>query len=136
MILLAACFFGVLTPLAFAAADNALVQCGRSDGSVVLTPTETKALIDQCNFTTAVEMINRLINYAIIISMPLAAIAFAYAGWLRLSAGDNPSQIEKSNKVFMSVGIGILVMLSGWLVFHLIATTFLSSDYAKSTYLK
>lgn len=103
-----------------------LVNCGRTGSA--------QDQAEGCNFAAAVDMINRLINYLIMIAVPIAAVAFAYAGWLRISAGDNPGKIKDSNNVFKFVTIGFIVILSGWLLFKFIETTFLNTG-AYGTYL-
>lgn len=123
--LIVLCFWGVFGSVALA---DGLVTCGRTGSA--------QAQAQGCNFSTLFDMINTIIGYVIAISMPLAAIAFAYAGWLRLTSGGNPGQITKSNHVFISVGIGVMVILGGWLVFRLIADTFLNSANNYGTYLK
>ena len=134
VMLLAVCLWGVSGSVVLA--DNALVQCGRQTGTTANPESNSTPYALQCNFASAVEMINTIIGYAIGISMPLAAIAFAYAGWLYLSAGDNPGKVGDAKKIFIDVGIGVAILLSGWLVFTLIATTFLDKSANYGTYLK
>ena len=69
------------------------------------------------------------------ISLPLAAVSFAYAGWLYMSAGDKPANISKAKTIFADVGIGLILVISGWLVFKLIETTFLNTGAGYATYL-
>jgi hypothetical protein len=130
--LLALCLFSVSSSAVLA--DNALVQCGRTkdvwNGSLT-----AQQQAQDCNFAAAVQMINDIINYLIMISMPLAAIAFAYAGWLYLSAGDDTGKVKKAHEIFLSVGVGVIVILSGWLLFKLISTTFLNPSSGYGTYL-
>lgn len=129
IILLAVCLFSTFgfTVLAATPGPNDLVQCGR-----VGTP---QVQAEACNFAAAVNMINKIITWLIMIAVPLAAIAFAYAGWLYLSAGDNSGQVTKAHTIFIDVGIGFILVLSAWLVFKLIATTFLNPSAGYGTYL-
>jgi hypothetical protein len=143
IMLLALCLWGVSVSTASASwfdwiagggsssgGDNSgLVRCGNGTGTTG-SPAATN-----CDFAAAVDMINRIIDYLIMISMPLAAISFAYAGWLYLSAGDNTGQVSKARTIFLDVGIGVIIILSGWLVFKLIATTFLNPNAGYGTYL-
>lgn len=122
--LLVLCLWSVSGTLVLAA--DPLVTCGRTGTGTAQQQAES------CNFVAAVAMINTLIKYLIMISIPLAAVAFAYAGWLHLSAGDNSGQVTQARKIFTSVGIGFIIVLSGWLVFTLIAQTFLK-DKTDST---
>jgi hypothetical protein len=132
--LLTLCLWGISGSIVRAQdpSTGGLVTCGRE----VTVGKDAKTQVYSCNFAALIAMLNKLITYLIYIAMPLAAIAFAYAGWLYLSAGDNSGQIDKAKKVFTTVGIGFVVILCAWLVFKLIATTFLSDDYKNSTYLE
>jgi Type IV secretion system pilin len=130
IILLALCLWSVSSLTVSAATidfSKGLVTCGK-------TGTAEEQAKD-CDFAAAVNMINTLINYLIMIAMPLAAVAFAYAGWLHISAGEDTGKVDKARRIFLDVGIGVIIILSGWLVFSLIATTFLKSDYVNNTYL-
>jgi hypothetical protein len=125
-ILLVICLWSISGSVVLA---EGLVNCGTGSGTA-----DNPSALD-CNFVKAIEMINTIINYLIMIAMPLAAIAFAYAGWLYLSSGDNPGKVTDAKKIFLDVGIGVIIVLSGWLVFKLIATTFLDPDNGYGTYL-
>jgi hypothetical protein len=124
IMLLALCLWSVSGGVVSAA----LVNCGQTAGDKagIGADSNTPAALG-CGFADAVAMINTLIKYLIMISMPLAAIAFAYAGWLYLSAGENTSNVTKARTIFLDVGIGVIIILSGWLVFTLIAQTFLKT---------
>jgi hypothetical protein len=106
------------------APDGALVQCGRGGADP-----------QSCDFAAAIDMVNRLITYLIFISVPIAAIAFAYAGWLYLSSGGDSGKVTQARKIFTSVGIGFIIILSAWLIFKFIATTFLDPLAGYGTYL-
>lgn len=111
----------------YSAFAEPLVNCG--------TGNDQKAALD-CNFSKLMEMINIIINYLIMIALPLAAISFAYAGWLYLAAGDSSSNVSKAKTIFADVGIGLVLVLSSWLIFKLIETTFLNKSAGYDTYLK
>lgn len=125
--LLVLCLWGVLGGAALAVTDpsaGGLVNCGKGDAGPL-----------DCNFAKAVAMANVIINWLIMIATSLAAIAFAYAGWLYLSAGDNSGQVTKARAIFLDVAIGFIILLSAWLVFKFIETTFLNTNNGYATYL-
>ena len=130
LLLVALSLWSVSVNFAMASFDwsNGLVQCGRT-GSAQQQATG-------CDFTALINLVNTLIQYLIFIAMPLAAIAFAYAGWIYLSAGGDTGKVKKAHQLFMSVGIGFALILSAWLIFKYIAVTFLSPYYSGSTFLK
>lgn len=110
--------------------SKGLVNCGKNEAVTNAHPAAT-----DCTFSDAIDMIDTLIRYLIMIAIPVASIAFAYAGWLYLSAGENSGQVTKARTIFLDVGIGFIIILAGWLLFTLIAQTFLKpGEYG--TYLK
>ncbi len=129
------CVYGVFASTVLAASSTAdpsaggLVTCGRTGSG------SSQQQATSCNFTALVSMVNTIIQYLIYIALPLAAISFAYAGWLYMSAGENSSQVSKAKTIFIDVGIGFILVLSAWLVFKLIETTFLNTGNGYSTYL-
>jgi hypothetical protein len=140
-ILLALCLWGisgsmVLAQQAQGPNPEGLVTCGRDSSAPKIGP-DGKALplAQNCDFIDLIAMINRIINYLIVIATALSAIAFAYAGWLYLSAGDNTGQVTKARTIFMDVAIGFVIILSGWLLFRLIADNFLSDAYKNAVFL-
>ena len=109
------------------------VTCGKVGANGLDSNGKTAA--QSCGFSDLINMINTIITYLIYIAMPLAAISFAYAGWLYLSAGDKPANISKAKTIFIDVGIGIFLVIASWLIFKLIETTFLNTGAGYSTYL-
>ncbi len=76
-----------------------------------------------CNLCTFDQLIQNIINFAIGLSIPLAAIMFSYAGWLYFSNRENTSQIEKAHKIFTSVLIGFCIAIAGWLIVQTVLKT-------------
>jgi hypothetical protein len=86
------------------------------------TVTVTK-LVDECSLAKFIDLIQNIINFAITISAPLGAIAFAYAGWLYLSAGGSEDKIKKAHKIFGAVAIGIFFVFGAWLIVNTILSS-------------
>ncbi len=57
------------------------------------------------------------------LSVFVAAVMFAYAGWLFFSDTGNASNVEKGKKVFGAVVIGLIIVLIAWLVVDTILDT-------------
>ena len=83
-------------------------------------PGTHKGFANPCGWNQLVDLARRLLNFMVYIAVPIAAIAFAYAGWLYLSARGNPSQITQAHGIFLNVLIGIVIILIAWLVVRLI----------------
>ncbi|MFC1614969.1 hypothetical protein ACFL22_00195 [Patescibacteria group bacterium] len=86
--------------LAFAA--NGLIPC---DGVNV-----------KCTFDMLVQLVQNIIEFIITASPFVAAVAFAYAGWMYITAGGDTGQIKKAHGIFTSVAVGFIIILSAWLI--------------------
>ena len=92
----------------------AIVPCSmtiETDGTVT----------DPCTFDKFIDLINEVIDFLMFkFAVPLAAISFAIAGVMILTAGDNSSQVTQAKEIFWNVLIGLIVALSAWLVVNAI----------------
>ena len=57
-----------------------------------------------------------VLNDGIYLAVLLSAFLFAWAGWKHMSAGGDAGQIKKANEVFAAVFIGLIIILSAWLI--------------------
>lgn len=106
-------FFGALPQSAHAAG---LVPCGGY--------TEAGEAEPECNFSTFMQMLNGLISWLLFtLAMPLAALMFAYAGFLYLTSSVNPEQREKAKKLISNIIWGLVIALAAWLIVHTILTS-------------
>ena len=69
-----------------------------------------------CGWKDLVTLAKNLLDFMVTITIPIAAICFAWAGWLYLSARGNPGQITKAHGIFLNVAIGLVIVLVAWLV--------------------
>ena len=76
----------------------------------------TKKLDNPCGWVQLVQLAKNLLDFMVTITIPIAAICFAWAGWLYLSARGNPGQITKAHETFLNVTIGLVIVLVAWLV--------------------
>lgn len=81
-----------------------------------------------CTYYKLIELGKNLINFFTLISIPLAAIAFAYAGFLFITGAGNESKIKEAKSIGTKVLIGFLFILSAWLIVYLITSNLLSSE--------
>ena len=92
----------------FVFADG-LVPCGGKTASGAAEPA--------CNFNFLIQGINDIINFlATKIAAPLAALAFAYAGWLYITGGSSSTKREEAHKIFTNVIIGLVFVFGAWLI--------------------
>ncbi len=74
------------------------------------------------------QLAQNVLNDAIYISVFLSAVLFAWAGWKHMSAGGDSHQISEANKVFSSVFIGLIVILSAWLIVDTLLRTLMGGS--------
>ncbi len=86
-----------------------------------------------CDFTQLIKTVNSAINWIFIISIPVATVLFAYAGLLYITG--KPGNLTKANKIFTSVGIGFIIMITAWFVVRTAVDWFVKSDSGATTFL-
>ena len=82
---------------------------------------------DNCGWNDLVALARKLVNYLILISAPIAAIVFAYAGFLLTTAGPDVGKREEAKKLFLNAAIGFVVILAAWLIVYTITSALLTS---------
>lgn len=111
--------------LAFSLLDP-LVQCGDNT-------------TESCGFKQFIELIDRIIDWLLLITVPISTLLFAYAGGLYLTSGGNEAQISKATGIFKNVFWGIVIALAAFLIVKLIVNTLLEPGYVElsmlSTYI-
>jgi len=103
IILIIAVFF---TPFFISSADNdtGIVPCG----------TEEK---DSCKLEHFFTLIKNIINFLLTkVAVPLAAIGFAWAGWLYMTSGGDSGKTKEAKEIMLGIVIGLLIALAAWLI--------------------
>jgi len=98
----------VLLPATLFAAESKLIPC---DGP-------------NCDFNALMLLVKNVITYLMIISVPLAAIAFSYAGFLYLTAAGDSGKVKQAHGIFTKVAIGFIMVLAAWVIVHEIVVRF------------
>ncbi|MEI8175171.1 MAG: DUF5018 domain-containing protein [bacterium] len=74
---------------------------------------------DGCGFNELMIVINKVINFIIfVMAVPIAAIMFAYAGFMLVTSGGASEQRTKAKGIFVSVAIGLALAAACWLIVH------------------
>lgn len=101
-----------------------LVQCGTEQAPIVNT-TNPDGSINQsggeitnaCTFNDLLGLISRVVSFVLFyLTIPLAAIMFAYAGFLLLFSGGNSGQMERAKSIASNVVLGLIFALGAWLI--------------------
>lgn len=103
---------GTLPPPPPSTESSGLVPCGYDDGPQVA---------EDCRFEHFITLAKNVMNFLLfVIAVPLAAISFAWAGWLYLSAAGNESKVQEAHKIFGYVVLGLAIALAAWLIVNAI----------------
>lgn len=71
----------------------------------------------ECGFEDLITLVNKVIDFLLFtLAMPLAAILFAYGGFLFLTSGGSEDKITKAKQIFKNVLFGFVIALSAWLI--------------------
>ncbi len=81
-----------------------------------------------CGFNDLVTLAQTLITDLIIFSTFLAAIAFAYAGFILLASGGSESEKTRAKEIFKKVLIGYLWILGAWLLVYTITSVLIDEE--------
>ncbi len=112
------------TALAQAKTRSGLIPCG--NGALV---GGAVAAEERCTFDDLILLAQIVINFLIFrIAAPIAAVMFAYAGFLWLTNAGNESKITQAKEVFWMVFWGLVVALAAWLTINMIVTFFVGTD--------
>ena len=84
----------------------------------------------KCGFPQLVQLANNVINFLVIVSIPLTVISFIYAGFLYLTSGGNEGKIKQAHSIFWKVLWGFIIILTAWLAVSLIINAFLKPGYS------
>lgn len=115
-----------------------IVPCG-FDGSKAGPGAVLNGVVDQseqCQFVDFIAFLGNVIDVLLWSATILAAISFAYAGFLYATNGGNPGKISSANRIFGKVATGYIVALSAWLIIKMIEVALLGSGPGVQTFLK
>lgn len=83
-----------------------------------------------CDLASLVTLVQNVINFmTFTLAFPVSALMFAIAGIMMFTARGKEDQIKKAKSIFWSVFIGLVIMLSAWLVVFTITNTLLDEDF-------
>jgi hypothetical protein len=96
---------------AYAQTQPGIVSCINPFG------TNSPSTCDLCALVTTGQ---NIINFAIMVAMPIAAALIAWAGLLYFTSALNPGQIAKAHAIFRNTVIGLVGVLMAWLVVDMV----------------
>ncbi|MFH0755517.1 MAG: hypothetical protein V1910_02525 [bacterium] len=89
-----------------------------------------------CDFTALAKLINNAINWFLGISVLIAACTFSWAGFMILINKEKPEELLKEKSVLWKTMIGMIIVLTAWLIVHTIIVTLVREDIDALRFLK
>lgn len=127
LIITAIFFFGIMFPTQIYA-QNYVESGNPRDPGFQLVPCNG---VD-CDFNSLMTLINRVMNFIVYLSIPLAAISISYAGYLYISAYGDTGKIQDAHKMFGKIIWGFVFVLAGWLIVYSIMSALLGPNFMNS----
>lgn len=116
-------FFITLAVPMTSMAKGIVPDCNITGATEVDTSSSTQALkySQPCDFEMLITLINNVINFLLVyFATPLAAIIFAYAGFLLIFSSANEHNKSHAKGIIMKVVIGYVIALAAWLIINTI----------------
>lgn len=79
---------------------------------------------DPCEFSDLMELFRNVIDFLILLSIPFATIAFAWAGYIILTS-HSASGLSQAKDIFWKVLKGFIFVLCAWLIVRFITSALL-----------
>ncbi len=79
----------------------------------------------ECTFQDVISAVQKLLGWARNFALFFSVIVLVVAGFKYMTSGGNPGKISEANKMFEKVAIGIVVVMSAWLIVTLITNALL-----------
>ena len=86
------------------------------------SPTSGEGIVPTCDAVTGcgwddlIKLMQNIIDFLVYATVFVAAIAFAVAGFKYLTAGGNVGQVKSAHAIFKNVAIGLIFVLSAFLI--------------------
>ncbi len=69
-----------------------------------------------CGFNDFMYMVNKIISYIMVLILPIAALVFAYAGYLYLTSGGDVGKRNAAKRGMTNLAVGVLIILCAWVL--------------------
>ncbi len=112
-------FFG-LTHIVSAQFFGPLVPCGNGTNNT-----------NECTVCHLLALAQNIINFLVSASVLVAALMFLNAGVLYVLSSANPGNISKAHSIFTKTLIGLIIILSAWLIVNVIMETLYDGDWTQ-----
>lgn len=85
---------------------------------------------NDCDFNALITLAGNIVHFLLFdLAMPLAAVAFAYAGFLLLTQGGNEANLSKAKTIFWYVLLGLIVAFGAWAIVKFVAAVLFKPEF-------
>jgi hypothetical protein len=78
-----------------------------------------------CTFEKLLLMVNKVLRFLIfVIGVPIITLSFAYAGFLMVTSGGNPSKKDEAKSIIGNAVVGLIILLAAWLIVRTVLVIF------------
>ena len=128
----------LLPSFTYVAAQTATSGAGLVPCGVTLGTGESEVKIATgCQACHLTQLVQNIINFIVGISITLAILLVAWAGFLYFSSGARPDNINKGKDVLKNTAIGFLVVISAWIIVNTLLYTLLDKkQYPESSWFR
>lgn len=109
-----------VTPILVHSADSGLIFCN--------TELKDGTFKNPCTFESAIELVERIINFVVKFSTLLASLGFIYAGFLLITDQGSEKNVKKARDIMTSIAIGFAFILGAWLIVYTIVNVLVKPD--------
>jgi len=86
----------------------------------VISLAQTSGLVpcdDNCGFLDLMKLLNNIISFIFkFLALPLAALMFAYAGFVLVTSGGSSEARGQAKNIFLDAVIGLVLAAAAWLI--------------------
>lgn len=107
-----------------ASAQSSLVVCGTGSSAGISQSSATG-----CQACHLFQLIDNIVRFLILVSIPIASLLFAYAGFLYITAGGGHG-VEEAKGIFKDVFIGFVIALCGFLIVDTLLRSLASGTFS------
>ena len=86
---------------------------------------------NECGTCQLVQLADNVTKIIIALGLGISVLIFMYAGWLLLSSAGNSTQIKRGKDIMLNVLVGLVIILSSWLIVDVMLKTLLPNGEVK-----
>lgn len=86
------------------------------DCDATLPPSDPRS----CNVSKFFQLMNNVMEWLVIIVVPIAGVIIMYGGILIMTAGGTPGNIERGKSAIRSAVIGLVIAFGAWIIMRAI----------------